>query len=141
MFLEVFINGNRVGKAGGPDMTTLQLRVLHDTRGDSALVYVTGERRGKAGEREQLEWVNQFVDPGDDMAVRLVASGPADPPKKAIPLVGPQGPAVGGAGSGSIYCSFCGRSKDDVPRIIAGPGVFICSECVAVCEQTFRTQP
>jgi len=141
MFLEVLLNGKSVGKAGGPDIATLQLRVLHDTRGKSALVYVTGERHGKGGEREQLEWVNQFVHSGDDVAVRLVTSGPGDLPKKAIPLAGPQGTAAGADDSGPIHCSFCGRGKDDVPRIIAGPGVFICSECVAVCEQTLRTQP
>ena len=33
----------------------------------------------------------------------------------------------------SIKCSFCGKSQDAVERIIAGPGVFICNECISVC--------
>ncbi len=33
----------------------------------------------------------------------------------------------------SIRCSFCGKSQDAVERIIAGPGVFICDECIKVC--------
>ena len=33
----------------------------------------------------------------------------------------------------SIKCSFCGKSQEAVERIIAGPGVFICSECIKVC--------
>ena len=33
-----------------------------------------------------------------------------------------------------IRCSFCGKSQDEVDRIIAGPGVYICSECVKVCS-------
>ncbi len=33
----------------------------------------------------------------------------------------------------SIKCSFCGKSQDAVERIIAGPGVFICDECIKVC--------
>ena len=34
----------------------------------------------------------------------------------------------------SIKCSFCGKSQDAVERIIAGPGVFICDECIKVCS-------
>ncbi len=34
----------------------------------------------------------------------------------------------------NIKCSFCGKSQDHVARIVAGPGVYICDECVAVCK-------
>ncbi len=34
----------------------------------------------------------------------------------------------------SIKCSFCGKSQEGVDRIIAGPGVYICNECVKVCS-------
>ena len=34
----------------------------------------------------------------------------------------------------NVVCSFCGKSQDDVDRIIAGPGVYICSECIRVCS-------
>ena len=33
----------------------------------------------------------------------------------------------------NIKCSFCGKSQKDVERIIAGPGVYICDECIKVC--------
>ena len=33
----------------------------------------------------------------------------------------------------NIRCSFCGKSQDAVDKIIAGPGVFICNECIKVC--------
>ena len=33
----------------------------------------------------------------------------------------------------NIRCSFCGKSQEEVDRIIAGPGVFICNECIKVC--------
>jgi hypothetical protein len=32
-----------------------------------------------------------------------------------------------------LYCSFCGKSRQDVRKVIAGPTVFICSECVELC--------
>jgi len=33
-----------------------------------------------------------------------------------------------------LRCSFCGRSQDEVRKLIAGPGVYICDECVALCN-------
>jgi len=32
-----------------------------------------------------------------------------------------------------IYCSFCGKSAQEVSKLIAGPTVFICDECTALC--------
>ncbi|GEM_PF-7094331 len=32
-------------------------------------------------------------------------------------------------------CSFCGKSPEQVDLLIAGPGVFICNECVAICNR------
>lgn len=34
----------------------------------------------------------------------------------------------------SYHCSFCGKTQDEVTRLIAGPGVFICDECVQLCN-------
>ena len=33
-----------------------------------------------------------------------------------------------------LSCSFCGKSQDEVRRLIAGPGVYICDECVELCQ-------
>jgi hypothetical protein len=32
-------------------------------------------------------------------------------------------------------CSFCGKSKRDVTKIVAGPGVFICDRCIVLCSE------
>jgi ATP-dependent Clp protease ATP-binding subunit ClpX len=34
-----------------------------------------------------------------------------------------------------MRCSFCGKDRDDVAKLISGPGVFICNECVDLCNQ------
>jgi len=34
----------------------------------------------------------------------------------------------------SISCSFCTKTKDEVAKLIAGPGVFICDECIGLCN-------
>jgi hypothetical protein len=33
-----------------------------------------------------------------------------------------------------LYCSFCGKSQNQVAKLIAGPTVFICDECVDICN-------
>ena len=33
-----------------------------------------------------------------------------------------------------LYCSFCGKSQHEVRKLIAGPSVFICDECVELCN-------
>ena len=35
----------------------------------------------------------------------------------------------------SIRCSFCGKRETQVERLIAGPGVYICSDCVQACTE------
>ena len=34
-----------------------------------------------------------------------------------------------------LRCSFCGKSEDKVRRLVAGPGVFICNQCVRLCNE------
>jgi ATP-dependent Clp protease ATP-binding subunit ClpX len=51
---------------------------------------------------------------------------------------GTGGKRTGGGGDDKfppIACSFCGKSEGQVSRLIAGPGVFICNECVSLCEE------
>ncbi|WP_027859073.1 ATP-dependent protease ATP-binding subunit ClpX [Marinobacterium jannaschii] len=39
-----------------------------------------------------------------------------------------------------LYCSFCGKSQDEVRKLIAGPSVFICDECVDLCNDIIREE-
>ena len=39
----------------------------------------------------------------------------------------------------AIRCSFCGKHQDQVAKIIAGPGAYICNECVHLCMDILRT--
>lgn len=40
-----------------------------------------------------------------------------------------------------ISCSFCGKTETEVSRMIAGPGVYICNECVELCETILEEAP
>ena len=45
-----------------------------------------------------------------------------------------------GDGDRLLYCSFCGKSQHEVRKLIAGPSVFICDECVELCNDIIREE-
>ena len=46
----------------------------------------------------------------------------------------------GGKNKTTLYCSFCGKSQHEVKKLIAGPTVFICDECVELCMDIIREE-
>ena len=40
----------------------------------------------------------------------------------------------------TLYCSFCGKSQHEVKKLIAGPSVFICDECIDLCNEIIRDE-
>jgi ATP-dependent Clp protease ATP-binding subunit ClpX len=45
-----------------------------------------------------------------------------------------------GSGEKLLYCSFCGKSQHEVKKLIAGPSVFVCDECVELCNDIIREE-
>ena len=41
---------------------------------------------------------------------------------------------------GTLFCSFCGKSQHEVRKLIAGPSVFVCDECVELCNDIIREE-
>lgn len=50
------------------------------------------------------------------------------------------GSTNGGDSKNTLYCSFCGKSQHEVRKLIAGPTVFICDECVELCMDIIREE-
>ena len=46
----------------------------------------------------------------------------------------------GSSGEKLLYCSFCGKSQHEVKKLIAGPSVFICDECIDLCNDIIRDE-
>ncbi|MDE2174314.1 MAG: ATP-dependent Clp protease ATP-binding subunit ClpX [Betaproteobacteria bacterium] len=44
------------------------------------------------------------------------------------------------SGEKTLYCSFCGKSQHEVKKLIAGPSVFICDECIDLCNEIIRDE-
>jgi ATP-dependent Clp protease ATP-binding subunit ClpX len=46
----------------------------------------------------------------------------------------------GSSGDKTLYCSFCGKSQNEVKKLIAGPSVFVCDECIELCNEIIRDE-
>jgi ATP-dependent Clp protease ATP-binding subunit ClpX len=80
-----------------------------------------------------------------------VIKDPIRPASLPVYLLGPgwpvQGPALGGIklarptdSNEQLLCSFCGKSQRQVKKLIAGPGVYICDECIDLCNDIIEEE-
>lgn len=44
------------------------------------------------------------------------------------------------SGNKTLHCSFCGKNQHEVTKLIAGPGVYICNECIELCQDIVTTE-
>src|SRR5688572_17386611 len=64
----------------------------------------------------------------------------SDPFHQGIPSMTEDRQGRSGDSSKILYCSFCGKSQHEVRKLIAGPSVFICDECVELCNDIIREE-
>jgi hypothetical protein len=64
------------------------------------------------------------------LSAKIETAEPAVSGKRSLSTAGTQDDA---APPKTLYCSFCGKSQHEVRKLIAGPGVYICDECVDLC--------
>jgi hypothetical protein len=74
----------------------------------------------------------------DNWNILAAKIGAAKPPAGAAPTASPAG--AGSSGSPTLYCTFCGKSQHAVRKLIAGPAVYICDECVQLCREIVNVE-
>ena len=74
----------------------------------------------------------QFVDPVPLPVTELLRT---KPPKKKKTTKVEQKQTIQKHADGLLHCSFCGLSQGQVAKLIAGPNVYICSDCLKICIQ------
>src|SRR3990167_2433288 len=47
---------------------------------------------------------------------------------------------AGGSKDRTFYCSFCGKSQHEVKKLIAGPSVYVCNECIVLCNEIINEE-
>src|ERR1700720_4571967 len=78
---------------------------------------------------------------GGVVLARPGAQGHGTAPRGGAVVDGvPMSKAAGGDAKNTLYCSFCGKSQHEVRKLIAGPTVFICDECVELCMDIIREE-
>ena len=45
-----------------------------------------------------------------------------------------------GDDKGQLKCSFCGKTQEQVKKLVAGPGVYICDECIELCNEIIEEE-
>lgn len=135
---EITINGEKVCTAGVGDDGVLNSIVSFvrrnnqdETAGsqtnevyESLDIRVGGIANRDAGEMHNLEWLQRDLNVGDEIVIKIIeASSCDDPPGKEVSY---------------MDCSFCGKKQAEVSKLIAGPAVFICNECVGDCNAALK---
>ena len=129
---EVTINGKKVCTAGVGDDGVLMSIVsfvmrcnasaeIGESQNDNLDLRVSGLTNREAGVSEHVEWLHQGLAVGDEIVIRIIEAAVCDEPKhKQVTY---------------LQCSFCDKKQDEVVKLIAGPGVYICNECVGSCTE------
>src|SRR5262249_8116197 len=127
----------RTGRQGRPRFPPFAgeevcMRDFRDARTMAhALRHALKDRDVETTHSESLELIAKAF--GYDNWNILAAKIEAAAPRAAAAL-----PAAGAADTPppkTLFCSFCGKSQHDVKKLIAGPGVYICDECVGLCTE------
>lgn len=130
---EITINGEKVCTAGVGDDGVLNSIVSfvkrneeseHTNHSDSLDLRVAGLANRELGVTEHLEWVNQDLAVGDEIVIRIIEASTCDEPQSKETTY--------------LECSFCSKKQADVVKLIAGPAVYICDECVGDCTQALE---
>ena len=75
----------------------------------------------------------------DRLTNRLLKSRPDLPGQPSV--LQPDASPASSALHELLRCSFCFKSQHEAPKLIAGPGVFICNECVVLCTRILESAP
>lgn len=105
-------------KINGPRHVPLDdLRFSHITEDDP------GEADSDSATVFQRDALTQLArEAGFDSGKKLIETGPSPDAKIA-------------------YCSFCGKSQNEVKKLIAGPKVYVCNECIGLCNDILEEEP
>jgi hypothetical protein len=135
---DVSFNGEHFCTAGVGDDGVLNTML---SRGDAPGSPRKGRERNRGVDlnigglngRVQTDWIDGFrkLGVGDSVTIRIVESESADPPLRKKPQ--DKDPHT--------ECSFCGLAGNKFRRMVPGPVVSICNECVEACQQFISTLP
>jgi hypothetical protein len=135
--LGALVVGERVGKAGHrfPPFADERGALMRDFRDAKAMAHTLRDAlKAKAVETthsESLELIAKVFgfDNWNILSAKIDAAERRTGAERSRSSIEASGPAR----ERTLYCSFCGKSQHEVRKLVAGPAVFICDECVGLC--------
>jgi hypothetical protein len=155
--LKVTVNGKVVCVAAVPASSQLQSTVVLGGSFAKPELSVNGYIEKETPITEHLEWGKQHLKAGDTISIELVETERPDKPVASSTFDGSasveemnkrieediaklrlrvelEGKEAVMAPPKGTFCSFCGKEKGEVTKMVAGPAVFICNECISICN-------
>jgi len=128
---EIQVNDKLVAAATVSISDQVEINLVCLSGHDDAVLAVTAFLPDTPNKDHYVHTSNTTVSPGDTVTIVLKDVKNAlgtrlDTPSRGIATA----PAI----SAEIKCSFCGKSQHEVRKVVAGPDVIICDECVALCR-------
>src|SRR5262249_25622118 len=134
------------GQVGYPQVTDLELAAKEILRMRELLEVILAEHTGQPIEQIHADTDRDFVMEADE-ALRygiiddVITSRAAGDRSGPIRCRGGGDVAAKFGGTGELLkCSFCGKSQKQVKKLIAGPGVYICDECIDLCNEIIEEE-
>lgn len=130
---EVTINGRKVCTAGIGDYGVLNTVLSFvggkessdQTPSESLELRVGGVATSTVGATEAVEWLQRDLAVGDEIVIRIIEASECDQPESKEVTY--------------IDCSFCGKKQAEAKKLIAGPAVYVCDECVQDCKNALKS--
>jgi hypothetical protein len=127
---EVEVNGRLFSEATVSIEDQLEVNLVTLPGLESAVLAVTAFIPDASRGGNYVRAENLVLNPGDSVKISMSATEGA---ATTLSSTNPEVEGESSTGSGLI-CSFCGKSSNEVGKMIAGGTAFICDECVAMCQ-------
>jgi hypothetical protein len=135
--IHISINGAHYCTAGHESVADIGVQITYAPEQEVGILSVIGVfPKNIFVERPNDPWRQKEISMDDQVVVTLVDS---DKPDLTTLVKVIESASEYGSGDLGLHCSFCGKKEGEVSKIIAGPNVFICSECIKQCESILST--
>ena len=131
---EIQVNGKPLTDATVNIADQLEVNLASLAGQEGAVLAVTAFLPGAPERDGFVHTKNALISPGDVVTITLQEIG-GDVATHVNAEAFDAGHEIHVAGSISMTCSFCGKTHREVAKMVAGPSVFICNECVALCNE------
>ncbi len=133
---ETQINGKKACLAGHEKMEGIQFSIYYGTRMPHPHLSIIARVRTSDSLAQDAQWEPPHLKLGDEVLVRLIDCDNPDPPSKYVSF----GSKLHPMEEAELFCSFCGRSQNEVKKLIRGAAANACDECIKMLNEMLEAK-